>query len=428
MKREFTMVLMLLLGLLLISCQQTSATTYIVTFDSQGGDAVAAQTVNENQQAQIPDDPFKENYRFVSWQLEGEDYDFSMPVTTNITLVATYESKLYSNPVWEPILADPSIIRHEGIYYAFGTQDDGVWSATEFGVKYGPIIQSENLVDWTYTGSVFSGATRPGWGTLNAGTWALDIVKINDTFVLYYSLSTWGDPNPGIGVATASHPAGPWTDQGKLFDSEEIGVNNSIDPAVFTAQDGTIYMIWGSFRGIYGVELTDDGLSLAGGLATAASQKILLAGNDTSVAFDINTYEGAYIVYKDDYYYMFLSTGSCCNGVNSTYNVVVGRSKNPLGPYVDDQGRSMKQGNVGFQVVMRSSAFSGVGHNSVTQDDQGDYWIVYHGYDLSEPDSVGNSSRRSLLIDKLIWNENGWPYVENLQPSNGTAEKPFING
>ena len=69
----------------------------------------------------------------------------------------------------------------------------------------------------------------PTWGTAGAGFWAPDIVRIGDKLVLYYSLSVWDDPNPGIGVASADHPEGPWTDHGKLFTSQEIGVDNSME-------------------------------------------------------------------------------------------------------------------------------------------------------------------------------------------------------
>ncbi len=49
--------------------------------------------------------------------------------------------------------------------------------------------------------------------------------------VMYYSMSVWGGEwTCGIGVATSDNPAGRFTDQGKLFRSNEIDVQNSIDP------------------------------------------------------------------------------------------------------------------------------------------------------------------------------------------------------
>lgn len=335
------------------------------------------------------------------------------------------EQRMYKNPVYEPVLADPAIIRDEdGYFYVFGTQDYGQWG-TDYGVAYIPILKSKNLVDWEYASSVFTIKTRPTWGTPNAGIWAPDIVKIGDTYNLYYSLSTWGDPNPGIGVATAPHPLGPWTDHGKLFDSESIGVNNSIDPAVFVGQDGKVYMIWGSFRGLYGVELTADGLSLKDG-ENAKNTKVHLAGLDTSTSWNAATYEAAYVIYKDGYYYLFVSSGTCCNGHSSSYHVRVARSTDPLGPYYDKNGDSMLGTNRGNVILFGNTYFAGPGHNAVIQDDAGDYWIVYHAYDLSQPANFGSAPRRSLMIDPLVWDDDGWPSVPLRTPSHTEKKAPYI--
>lgn len=335
-------------------------------------------------------------------------------------IMATY----YKNPVFEPVLADPHIIKDDdGYFYVFGTQDYGQWGE-EYGTRYIPIIKSKDLVNWEYAGQAFSLAKRPTWGTIGAGIWAPDIVKIGDTYNLYYSLSTWGDPNPGIGVATAPHPLGPWTDHGEVLRSLDIGVNNSIDPTVFEAE-GKVYMIWGSFRGLYGVELTSDGLALKDG-ENAKDTKVHIAGYDTSTGWNGSTYEGAYVIFKDGYYYMFVSSGTCCDGFNSSYHVKVARSISPLGPYYDSEGRDMFSGNRGHLVLQKSAHFIGPGHNSIVVDDAGDYWILYHGYDVTEPERFGNSPRRCMLIDKLIWDENGWPSVEGKIPSHKEQVAPYI--
>lgn len=425
MKKILYITMTLLFSLILVSC----SSEFKVTFDSNGGEDIKSITVEGNETIKKLPTPTKEGYEFLYWSLDGKKVDEDYIVKENITLKAVWkEDGNYKNPVWEPVLADPSVIRHEGVYYAFGTQDDGVWG-DDYGVKYGPILSSKNLVDWEYEGSVFEAYNRPGgdWASLNAGIWAPDIVKIKDKFVLYYSLSIWGDPNPGIGVAVADHPLGPWEDKGKLFTSEEIGVNNSIDATVFLDEDENVYIIWGSFRGLYGVELTKDGLSLKGGVEFANENKVLIAGLDTSTPWNGDTYEAPYVIYKDDYYYMFVSSGTCCEGHNSTYNVRVARSKNPLGPYVDSNGVDMLGTNRGELVLQKNELFVGTGHNGIAIDDNGDYWIVYHAFDTRESSHVGNTNRRSMLIDLLLWDENGFPYVEGKSPSINRNKKPFIN-
>lgn len=139
--------------------------------------------------------------------------------------------------------------------------------------------------------------------------------------MLYYSQP--GENNKhAIGVASGPSPVGPFTDHGKLIGSDEIGVDISIDQ-FYIEEDGHKYMFWGSFRGIWAIELADDGLSLKPG---AGKRKI--AGDQ---------YEGTYIHKRDGYYYLIVSTGDFMKD----YHVVVGRSRSLMGPYVDRAGRDM---------------------------------------------------------------------------------------
>src|SRR5690606_19086572 len=114
----------------------------------------------------------------------------------------------YVNPVFEPILADPSVIHdpRTGYFYAYGTQDD--WGDGQ-GSRLMPVLRSANLMEWTVIGQAF--AVKPAWKT-NGGLWAPDVNIIDGKYHLYYSYSTWGDPNPGVGVAVADEAKGPFVD------------------------------------------------------------------------------------------------------------------------------------------------------------------------------------------------------------------------
>ena len=131
--------------------------------------------------------------------------------------------------------------------------------------------------------------------------------------------------------------------------------------------------------------------------------------------------EGTYIIKRDGYYYLFGSAGSCCNGANSTYHVVVARSENLMGPYVNKVGDRALD-NQFSNLMYRSPDVVGPGHNSeLVLDDAGQHWMLYHGYDAKDIDSG-----RKVFLDKVTWDEDGWPVVENLRPSV-TAERPIIN-
>jgi len=77
---------------------------YTVSFNKNGATSadIPDQTMYEGRKATQPTAPFKPLYKFVKWQLNGEDYDFSTPVTADITLDAVYELASLSihGPLW----------------------------------------------------------------------------------------------------------------------------------------------------------------------------------------------------------------------------------------------------------------------------------------------------------------------------------------
>jgi len=302
----------------------------------------------------------------------------------------------YSNPVDARSLPDPSIIKgKDGWFYLYATEN----------IRHVPILRSKNMTQWEQIGTAFTKETRPDFEP-KAGIWAPDINYFNKKYVMYYSMSVWGGEwTCGVGVATADKPERPFTDHGKLFRSNEINVQNSIDP-FFIEENCKKYLFWGSFRGIYYIELSKDGLALKKG-----AEPKQVAGT---------AFEGTYIYKRKGYYYFFASVGSCCAGLNSTYRLVVGRSKKLLGPYVDRVGNPMMEN--GFEVVIdKNDRFLGNGHNAeIVQDDAGRDWMLYHGIDVNEP------KKRVLMLDEILWDNDGWPYVHNSGTPSLEAEAPVF--
>lgn len=318
----------------------------------------------------------------------------------------------YHNPVFEPVLADPTVFQDpkSKLFYAYGTEDD--WADQE-GWRWVPILESENLIDWKYVGQAFM--VKPSWKE-EGGIWAPDINYVDGRYFLYYSYSTWGDKNPGVGLAIADSPKGPFVDQGKLFDSKQINVPNSIDPFYYEEQ-GTRYLFWGSFsrqatQGTYAVELTADGKEIKN-----PNGKTKIAAGD---------FEAVMIHKHKDYYYFFGSKGSCCDGENSTYHVMVARSKNLLGPYLDKDGKSILERGNGTLVIKGDDRYAGPGHTSgIITDAKGKNWILYHAIDIEKGKLENGISRRVLMLDQLKW-KNDWPYIENYTPSLTNNDKPVF--
>lgn len=304
---------------------------------------------------------------------------------------------IYYNPVIKWSLPDPTVIRAaDGYFYLYATED----------THNVPIYRSKDLVTWRYAGTAFTDATRPMDFVPRGGIWAPDINYVNGQYVLYYSKSEWGKTwECGIGVAVSDKPNGGFHDAHKLFISSEVGIENCIDP-FFIRVDSCNYLFWGSFHDIYGVQLSDDGLSIKEG----ATPKKIAGG----------LIEATMIVKHDNYFYLIGSAGTCCDGANSTYRLVVARSRNLFGPYTDRNGGSAI-GDHFSPLLNKSPETVGPGHCSeFVTDDAGQTWMLYHGFQANDVEAG-----RVVYLDKITWGNDGWPQVQGMRPST-EAEAPLF--
>ncbi|WP_165368045.1 family 43 glycosylhydrolase [Phytoactinopolyspora endophytica] len=320
----------------------------------------------------------------------------------------------FTNPVGGdevPNFADPTVIRgRDGYWYAYATGDP-LFPGDDY--RKMKIARSDDLVDWEYVDDVFTPETEPRYDGFGDDArrmyWAPAVEYVDGRYLLYYSYVV-NPPGEGqnwtaIGVATASNPAGPWTDSGAFVTGPERweprpgeqAWRNVIDPEVVSTPDGTRYLYYGSvLGGVTVVELSEDGLTAV--------------GERTPVTLE-NRYEGAHIVYRDGYYYNFLSIiGGCCAGPVSAYPVHVARSKSPLGPFLDRDGNSILGRHAGGTPVQapNGNRWVSVGHNTVATDVTGQQWLVTHGIDRNNPYLQGTLSARGLVISRLDWID-GWP-------------------
>jgi arabinan endo-1,5-alpha-L-arabinosidase len=316
----------------------------------------------------------------------------------------------YSNPVsagFADTFADPAVVRGtDGWWYAYGTTDplrsgEGVFHRI-------PTARSTDLVDWEYVGDAIT--ALPSWAAPDAALWAPDVRYVAGRWVMYYVVTqttVTDEPNDNaIGVATAPSPTGPWTDSGAPVVGPRRGAGGAgdfqwtFDPAHLIAADGRQYLYYGSYYGgIFATELSADGTRAV--------------GSPTMVAID-NRYEGAYVVPRDGWYYLFASSSNCCAGPVTGYSVFTGRSRSPLGPFVDDRGVPLTASRTGGTIVVtpNGNRWVGTGHNAVVTDLSGQDWLAYHAIDRADPylDEPFGINRRPMLLDRLDW-VRGWPVV-----------------
>ena len=316
----------------------------------------------------------------------------------------------YTNPIITfSSAADPTVIRTDEGFYLYATQTNSYWI---------PIYFSKDLVNWEFKRSAFRKATRPTEDVLPGGGafWAPEIRYINGKYVLYFSWAKWGDGSISYtAVATSDSPVGDFLNAKPLLITDDFG-SNCIDQFYYE-EDGKKYMFVGSFNGIYVTELTDDGLSVKRG----ADGKPVLKKQVCGRAF-----EGTNIYKKGKYYYLFASINNCCpnNGMDSKYKVVVGRSENLLGPYVDRKGKDMLDNSWELVLEGDGETFFGPGHNSIIiPDDAGTDWMIYHSY-VKENGTVGG---RLGMLDRIVWSADGWPTIKKCVPSKGDLLPVFNN-
>jgi arabinan endo-1,5-alpha-L-arabinosidase len=283
---------------------------------------------------------------------------------------------------------DPAVIR-QGVYYYLFSTGRGI-----------PIRRSTDLVNWQRTGRVFENDV-PEWVKEAIpearGLWAPDVSLSKGLYRIYYSVSTFGSQRSAIGLVVnktldAADPNYRWEDRGMVIDSAPGRTDfNAIDADAFTDEDGQAWLVFGSFwGGIKMVRLNPD----SGMPADPNIMGIAARPGETAI-------EGACLMRHDGYYYLFASFDLCCKGVDSTYKIMIGRSKGVTGPYVDKNGKDMREGG-GSLVLAGDDDWKGPGHSEILQDGGKDY-LVHHAYDAH------NNGRATLLIRPLTWDAGGWP-------------------
>lgn len=305
---------------------------------------------------------------------------------------------------WADILAhDPVLARQGDTWYAFVTGP---------GIT---VYSSKDMQTWKAEPPVF--ATIPAWAyevvpKFNGHIWAPDISEHDGTYYLYYSISSGGKNTSATGVATnttldPADPAFEWVDHGIVLRSvPHRDLWNAIDANLVEDEDGTPWLAFGSFwGGLKLVKLREDRLAIAEPQewhTLARRERPLLAVDDANP--EPGAIEAPFIFRRDGWYYLFVSYDHCCRGAKSDYRIMVGRSRDLRGPYLDRDGRRMDQG--GATEVLRGTArWPGPGHNSAYTYNGRD-WLVFHAYDVED------GGRPKLKILPLAWDADGWPVVE----------------
>lgn len=286
---------------------------------------------------------------------------------------------------------DPCLIKADGVYYVFST-GPGI-----------PIRRSKDLTHWEAAGRVFA-EDVPAWAKTEIpdarALWAPDVSYFNHRFHVYYSVSSFGKNRSLIGAVStptldSSRPDYKWTDDGKVFESFPSQNFNAIDPNIVFPGSGRLALAFGSFWS--GIQLLE--LDPRSGRPAAGASLVPLARRPEPP----DAIEAPFLVRHGAYFYLFTSFDFCCRGVNSNYNIRVGRAKKVDGPYEDRDGKRLTDGG-GTLILGTEGTQIGPGHCAVLHEKKRDL-LAYHFYDGSR------NGVPTLQVRPLVWSKDGWPTV-----------------
>ncbi len=267
----------------------------------------------------------------------------------------------YTNPLLSGDYADPSILRVGEDYYM-----------THSSFEYYPgllIWHSTDLINWQGIGHAL---------TTNVGSvWAPDFIKHKDKFYIYFPAggTNW--------VITAPNPVGPWSEP------VDLELRGHIDPGHVVDEDGNRYLY---MSGGYITKLSDNGLSTVGEMVENYS------GWQYPEEWITECFclESPKSTIKNSYYYMVVAEGGTA-GPATSHMVVAARSKSPYGPFENSPYNPI------VRTYNESERWWSQGHGTLVDDVDGNWWLVYHGYQKN----FHTLGRQTLMLP-IEWTEDDW--------------------
>jgi len=292
-----------------------------------------------------------------------------------VAIVSGQDKAFITNPIIDGYFADPTIVKYEGVYYIYATIDP--WGGDELAVLATKDFRTfeRKHINWPTK----KACTSPtSWETM---VWAPSVVEApNGKFYMYVSVGS------EVWVGTSEHPLGPWKNakasNTPLISSKDFPGFHMIDAECFIDNDGQAYLYWGS------------GLNWVNGhcFAVKLDKDMITFVSEPKDITPPNYFEAPYVLKRNGTYYLMYSEGKA---IDPTYKVRYSTSKNPFGPWVEEDNSP----------ILSTSADSityGPGHHTVFSENGQDY-ILYHRIKPQKESYV----LRQLCVDSLNFDSEG---------------------
>ena len=307
-----------------------------------------------------------------------------LAATFPVSLAETAPARIcYDHVVLPGDFPDPTVTKIGDAYWASAT-------SAEWGAVF-PLFTSKNLLDWELVSHVFPDKL-PEWAGSNF--WAPEFYCENGRTYVYYTARRKGG-QLCVAVASADHPAGPYTDHGPLV-GQEAG---SIDGFAMPDEHGDLYLIWKEDGNSCHQETPIWAQRLNEARTALVGEPTELFTND--VRWEGPLVEGAALVRHNGWFYLFYAGNACC-GKGCSYATGVARARALLGPW---------QKHAHNPVLDRNATWKCPGHGTVTELD-GRWFLLHHAYAAESHEFVG----RQGLLSEFTWNAEGWPEFVGRSP------------
>ncbi len=328
-----------------------------------------------------------------------------------LSLPAPVSSEPLLVPAYEDNFPDAFVLGHEGDYIAYATND---------GINL-PMLSSRDLVRWTAVMDPAAPAKRrDGMPALapwvkEGFTWAPEVMRIGDHWLLYYTANHRKKDVQCIGVAVADNPRGPFRDASAQPMLCQFELGGSIDANPFRDADGKLYLYWksdgnrvGKGTWIWGQPLSLDGLSLSGAPVGLVSDDLKWENKLVEAPTMVRSPTGYAMFFSASYY------GWNPDQRLSPYAMGYATCSEPLGPCTD-----APENPILFSYKKRElGCLSGPGHQSIFEAG-GRSFITFHAW-AATSNCRKADDERYFYVAPLSW-KDGKPQIGLSVRAAGTA-------
>lgn len=339
--------------------------------------------------------------------INGQTVNLTQPVSVKIKMpdgsvqVWTVEGVLCNNPVLGGQFADPDIHVFGDKFYIYPTTDGfSGWSGTQFHT-----FSSSDMVNWKDEGVILDAGVGKDVPWAVGSAWAPTIEEKNGKYYFYFCAKR-SDGKSCIGVATSDSPTGPFVaEKSPLITPENlensVTVSQTIDPSVFTDDDGTSYLLFGNGSPAI-VQLSNDMTSLK-------------AGSMSKLSGATDFRESITVIKRNGLYHF---TWSCDDTGSENYHINYGTSSSLYGPI-----------QYQYTVLSKNPDMNilGTGHQSIIKlPNKDEYYMTYHRFvtPLNQYNS-GLGYHRETCIDKVEFDTKSGLMKVIIPTVEGVTETPI---